>query len=194
VLKFNLIVTLWIVFVIGTRPIQSGVPDVANAAAVLTSKVSAEGGSVGRRVLASRHYIPPLKSSGDPTKKCTNENDDAFDGNEMRIAKLIQFNDENELLWSIELHDNSLYVELPEHLCEGSKEKFVSLLEFADDTLHCKHVFVYFDKTRIDRAALVKTFMFLGFHILAPKNTLMTSFEKHSDNHLFMVYAIDNDG
>jgi hypothetical protein len=32
------------------------------AAAVLTSKVSAEGGSVGRRVLASRHNQSTIKS------------------------------------------------------------------------------------------------------------------------------------
>jgi len=73
------------------------------------------------------------------------------------------------------------------------KKRFVSLLEFADDTLHCKHVIVYFDKTRSDRAPLVKTFMFLGFHILSPDNTLMTINDRHQDQ-LYMVYVIDGDG
>jgi len=68
--------------------------------------------------------------------------------------------------------------------------RFVDLLEFADDTLHCKHVIVYFDKTRSDRAALVKTFMFLGFHILSPDNVLLASIDKHSDR-LSMVYIIE---
>jgi len=53
-------------------------------------------------------------------------------------------------------------------------------------------VIVYFDKTRSDRAALVKTFMFLGFHILSPDNTLMLPTDKHPDQ-LFMVYIIDSD-
>jgi len=107
--------------------------------------------------------------------------------------KLLHFNDEHDLLWSIKLRDKLLYVELPQQLCEGSKEKFVDLLEFADETLHCKNVIVCFEKTRADRAALVKTFMFLGFHVLSPDNLLMASLDKHPDQ-LFMVYVIDGDG
>jgi hypothetical protein len=73
-----------------------------------------------------------------------------------------------------------------------SSNRFVDLLEFADDILHCKNVIVYFDKTRSDRAALVKTFMFLGFHILSPENILLSSIDQHSDQ-LSMVYIIDSD-
>jgi len=184
---------LWIVSVIGTRPGQRGIPDVANAAAVLTSKVSAEGGSVGRRVLASRHNGSPIKSL-EISQKFANDNN-IFDGDENsknRNDELHVFTDEHDLLWLINLHNASLYVELPQQLNEESKEKFVSLLEFADDTLHCKHVIVYFDKTRSDRAALVKTFMFLGFHILSPDNTLITNNDKQQDQ-LYLVYIIGND-
>jgi len=187
-------VTLWIVFVIGTRPDQRGVPDVANAAAVLTSKVSAEGGSVGRRVLASRHNENPIKPLDTPQKFANDNN--IFDGDEnlkKRNNSLYEFTDEHGLLWSVKLRQDSLYVELPQQLNEESKEKFISLLEFADEVLHCRHVIVYFDKTRSDRAALVKTFMFLGFHILAPNNTLMASNDKQQDQ-LYMVYIIDSDG
>jgi len=182
---------LWIVSVIGTRPKQRGIPDVANAAAVLTSKVSAEGGSVGRRVLSSRQ-----NESLEISQKFANDNKNTFDGNEnskKRSNELNEFTDEHDLLWSIKLHDDSLYVELPQQLNKESKEKFISLLEFADDTLHCKHVLVCFDKTRSDRAALVKTFMFLGFHILSPDNILMANHEKNEDQ-LYMVYIIDSDG
>lgn len=184
---------LWAVFVIGTRPGQRGIPDVPNAAAVLTSKVSAEGGSVGRRVLASRHNESPINSL-ENSQKFANDNN-TFVGDEnlkKRNDELYVFTDENDLLWSIKLHSNSLHVELPQQLNEESKEKFVSLLEFADDTLHCKHVIVYFDKTRSDRAALVKTFMFLGFHILSPDNTLIGSNDKQQDR-LYMVYIVDSD-
>jgi len=188
---------LWIVSVIGTRPGQRGIPDVANAAAVLTSKVSAEGGSVGRRVLASRHNESPIKSLeiSDVRTKFANHNN-TFDGDENsknRNDQLHVFTDEHDLLCSIKLRNDSLYVELPQQLNEESKEKFVSLLEFADDTLHCKHVIIYFNKTRSDRASLVKTFMFLGFHILSPDNTLMANEEKEQDQ-LYMVYIVDSDG
>ena len=185
---------LWIVSVIGTRPDQRGIPDVANAAAVLTSKVSAEGGSVGRRVLASRHYDSPIPSL-EFSQKVANDNN-IFCGDEnlrKRNEELNEFIDEHDLLWSIKLRGDSLYVELPQQLNDGSKETFISLLEFADDVLHCKHVIVYFNKTRPDRAGLVKTFMFLGFHVLSPDNTLMASNEKREDQ-LYMVYIIDNDG
>jgi len=96
-------------------------------------------------------------------------------------------------LWSIKLRNDSLYVELPQQLNDESKEKFVSLLEFADDILRCKHVIIYFDKTRSDRAALVKTFMFLGFRVLSPDNVLMAPNDKQQDQ-LYMVYIIDGDG
>jgi ornithine decarboxylase antizyme 1 len=185
---------LWIVSVIGTRPGQRGIPDVANAAAVLTSKVSAEGGSVGRRVLASRHNESPINSL-EISQKVPNDNN-IFDGDEnskKRNDELNAFADEHDLLWSIKLRKDSLYVELPQQLNQESKEKFVSLLELADDTLRCKHVIVYFDKTRSDRAALVKTFMFLGFHLLSPENTLMASNDRQQDQ-LYMVYIIDGDG
>lgn len=183
--------TLWIVSVIGTRPHQRGIPDVANAAAVLTSKVSAEGGSVGRRVLASRH-----NQSLEISQKITKENLNTFVNGEKskkRTNELHEFTDEHELSWSIKLHNDSLYVELPQQLNDESKEKFINLLELADDTLHCKHVIVSFDKTRSDRASLVKTFMFLGFHVLSPENNLQTNHETNPDQ-LYMVYLIDNDG
>ncbi|CAF1182451.1 unnamed protein product [Adineta steineri] len=164
------------------------------SAAVLTSKVSAEGGSVGRRVLASRHNEIPIKSLEIP-QKFTNDNNTFVDGENLkkRNDELIEFTDEHELVWSIKLRNNTLYVELPQQLNEKSKEKFVNLLEFADDSLHCKHVIVYFDKTRSDRASLVKTFMFLGFHILSPENTLIATNDKEQDR-LYMVYIVDNDG
>jgi len=166
---------------------------VPNAAAVLPSKVSAEGGSVGRRVLASRQNEQTIKSFGISQKFANGNN--IFDGDEnlkTRNSVLHEFTDEHDLLWSIKLHNDTLYVELPQQLNEGSKEKFVSLLELADDKLHCKHVIVYFDKTRSDRASLVKTFMFLGFHILSPDNTLM-SFDDKQPDQLCMVYIIDSD-
>ncbi|CAM4754467.1 unnamed protein product [Rotaria magnacalcarata] len=164
---------------------ETGIPDVANAAVDLTSNISAEGGSVGRRVLASRHNGLIIKSM-ESQKICDDEN------LKIKYEKILEFSHENDLSWFIRLDTDSLYVEIPEELSEGSKEKFLSLLEFADDTLHCKHLIIYFDKGRTDRAMVVKTFMFLGFHILSPDNTLMKDIDKKPDQ-LFMVYTIDGD-
>jgi hypothetical protein len=66
-------------------------------------------------------------------------------------------------------------------------------MEIADHISDCENVIVYFDKTRSDRPALIKTFMAFGFHILSPQNTLMSSNDKKPDQ-LYMVYIIDRDG
>ena len=66
------------------------------AAAVMKS---AEGGSVGRRVLSSRHNESTIKD------------------------EIVRFSTEHNLQWSIKLHSNTLYVKIPEELSEGSKEK-----------------------------------------------------------------------
>ncbi|CAF1294522.1 unnamed protein product [Adineta steineri] len=160
------------------------------AAVVLTSSISAEGGSVGRRVLASRHSESSSKST--ESSEIYDDPDNGDENMKIKHKKILEFTDEHNLSWSIKLRRDSLYVELPQQLCEGSKEKFINLLEFADDTLKCKNVIVYFDKTRSDRASLVRTFMFLGFHILSPDNTLMLANDKNPDQ-LFMIYINDND-
>ncbi|CAF1297607.1 unnamed protein product [Rotaria sordida] len=155
------------------------------SAAVLPSSTCAEGGSVGRRVLASRPNGSIIKSI-----EFAKTNDDK--GLQIKHDIIHQFLREHNLSWSITLHMNILYVQLPKELCAGSKEKFVSLLEFADDTLHCKKVIIYFNKARSDRAIVVKTFMFLGFHVLSPDNTLMQTIDKQAEE-LYMVYLIDGD-
>lgn len=184
---------LWIVSVIGTRPDQRGIPDVPNAAVVLPSKVSAEGGSVGRRVFASRQHEASIHSL-DISQKFANDNNIFGDdgSSKKRNEELREFIHEHDLSWAISIRNDCLYVELPQKLNDGSKEMFINLLEFADDVLKCKHVIVCFDKTRQDRAALVKTFMFLGFHVLSPDNTLMALNDKQHDQ-LYMVYIIDSD-
>ncbi|CAF1456692.1 unnamed protein product [Rotaria sp. Silwood1] len=160
-------------------------PSSGIAAVVLPSNVGAEGGSVGRRVLASRPNGSIIKSM-----ESSKINDD--ENLQIKYDIILQFLHEHNISWSIKLYDNTLYIEFPKEVSEGSKEKLVSLLEFADDILHCKNIIIYFDKTRSDRAMVVKTFMFLGFHILSPDNTLLQTIDKQSDQ-LYMIYFIDND-
>jgi len=95
-----------------------------------------------------------------------------------------------QVTWETLLVDRKLYVEVPNGILpDGSKESFVTLLEYAEDQLKCTHVIVCFKKNRTDRAALVRTFMFLGFGMAAPGNPHVPT----SGDLLFMAYTIDED-
>ncbi len=48
-------------------------------------------------------------------------------------------------------------------MSDGSKEAFVSLLEFAEDRLECSHVIVCIDKSLKGLKNVVRNFLFLGF-------------------------------
>ncbi|CAG0891343.1 unnamed protein product [Darwinula stevensoni] len=89
----------------------------------------------------------------------------------------------NTLLWR-----HKLFVSVPPGLMpQGSKESFVSLLEFAEEVLECTQVIVYFPKSSSDRALLVKTFMFLGFSLVAPGMDISPL----SPDQIAMVYSIE---
>lgn len=118
------------------------------------------------------------------------ENVDALAG--MQVASTLCFQvaltDCMQVSWETILVGNCLYVEIPNGILpDGSKESFVTLLEYAEETLDCSHVIVFFNKNRSDRASLVRTFMFLGFTPAAPGNPLVP---KNGDM-LFMAYEID---
>jgi len=92
--------------------------------------------------------------------------------------------------WETILVDHKLFVEVPSGILpDGSKESFVTLLEYAEDQLKCSHVIVCFKKNRTDRACLVRTFMFLGFCAVPPGDHLVPI----CGDLLFMAYNIDND-
>ncbi|EDO47835.1 predicted protein [Nematostella vectensis] len=90
--------------------------------------------------------------------------------------------------WSAAHTKNCLYVQVPEgEIPQGSKECFISLLEYAEEKLGCSHVFICLRKAREDRVPLMRTFMFMGFetvvpgHFLCPKN----------EDYIFMAYTIE---
>jgi len=92
------------------------------------------------------------------------------------------------LCWDTVLLSNNLYIEVPTGLLpDASKEAFIALLEYAEETLQCNHAIVYFRKDRLDRAMLIRTFMFLGFCLAPPGNELAMPYDQ---DHLFMVYKI----
>lgn len=92
------------------------------------------------------------------------------------------------LTWDTTLMRDNLYIGIPEGcLPDASKEAFVELLEFAEEKLHCQFAIVYFKKDRVDRAILIRTFMFLGFYIVPPDNELVPS---GASDFMFMGYRI----
>lgn len=95
--------------------------------------------------------------------------------------------DEREVEWRTLLVNGVLYVDIPSSvLREGSRDSFVSLLEFAEDKLDCEKVFVCFKRNRPDRTALMRVFMFLGFTVVPPGYKLCPQ----NDDIMCMVYNI----
>lgn len=95
-----------------------------------------------------------------------------------------------QVTWETFLVGKKLYVEIsPGILPDGSKESLVTLLEYAEDVLKCSHVFVCFKKARADRASLIRTFMFLGFSLVAPGNEHVPAI----GDVIFMGLAIEED-
>lgn len=102
----------------------------------------------------------------------------------------ITLTDALEVCWETLLVGRKLIVEIPSIILpEGSKESFVTLLEYAEEALRCSHVIVCFKKARSDRACLIRTMMFLGFVVVAPGNPLVPV----TGDLMFMAYIIDRD-
>ncbi|KAI8785630.1 ornithine decarboxylase antizyme 1 [Biomphalaria glabrata] len=93
--------------------------------------------------------------------------------------------------WETTLVKDALYVELPAGILpEGSKESLVTLLEYAEEKLNCKHVVLCFNKNRSDRVSLLRVFNFFGFQILPPSHPLVIC---PAQDLLFMAYTIEKD-
>ncbi|XP_067279943.1 LOW QUALITY PROTEIN: ornithine decarboxylase antizyme 1b [Pseudorasbora parva] len=99
--------------------------------------------------------------------------------------------------WEAALRGEGLFVEMPsDPFPEGSKESFISLLEFAEEHLKVLRVFVCFYKNRDDRVKLVRTFSFLGFEMVKPSHSLTSAdpwLISARPDVLFMAYSFDRD-
>jgi len=156
-------------------PGLSGAPDVPHAVDV---SLEAEGNGVG----VSKE--PPVNTN-------SIENIDALVQAQVasNLCFEITLTDCIQVTWDTLIVNGKLFIEVPNGILpEGSKESFVTLLEYAEDKLKVSHVIVCFKKNRSDRAAMVRTFMFLGFVPVAPGNPLVPT----NADLMFMAYTIDN--
>jgi hypothetical protein len=96
--------------------------------------------------------------------------------------------DAKEVEWKTLLINGVLYVDIPASvLPDGSRDSFVSLLEFAEDKLDCEKVYVCFKRNRADKQALMRVFMFFGFSVVPPNDKNVP----HNDEIMSMVYTIE---
>nr|CAD7257665.1 unnamed protein product [Timema shepardi] len=108
----------------------------------------------------------------------------------LRLTFVPWFTDVTEVCWETALWQRRLYIQVPGCILpEGSKEGFVSLLEYAEEVLKCSHIIVFFKKDCNDRALLIRTFMYLGFSTLPPGHPLIPS---NTDScNVFMLYPVE---
>lgn len=108
---------------------------------------------------------------------------------EVGLEFLFEAADTLDVCWEATLYRGGrLLIDVPRTvLPDGSKESFVRLLEFAEEELECREVYVRFKKDRPDRAHLIRTFMYFGFAMLPPDARPIPS----NSSHLLMVYKID---
>lgn len=105
------------------------------------------------------------------------------------LCFIIKVADNVNVAWETIYVDNKLYVEVPSSILpEGSKESLITLLEYAEEDLDCSHVILVFKKDRVDRASLIRTFMFLGFQVVTPGDPIVPT----APDLMFLVYTIDN--
>lgn len=158
-----------------------GGPDAPHAA-LSVSAVNTEGRGVGikqSQLSVSSHIV-----SENELLKVVKKNES------LRLAFTLHLTETTSVEWETLIWRGTLYIRVPSCLLpEGSKEGFVSLLEYAEETLQCNNIVVCLRKDRADRAMLVRTFMFLGFNVLPPNHPLIPP--QCDSGNLYMLYTVE---
>lgn len=172
---------------------------------------SSQGGLISGSVSSLNKFITPRRkqSTTSSSSNSTTSSESSSNLNESSNKKSTEFidfdeiadnadslllnfkcplSDEKQVEWKTLLVNGVLYVDIPTSvLPEGSRDSFVSLLEFAEEKLDCEKVFVCFKRNRPDRTALMRVFMFLGFTVVPPDNKEVPQ----NDDIMSMVYNIE---
>lgn len=112
----------------------------------------------------------------------------AGERNGARLRFSFQLCEQTAVVWEAVLYKRCLYLRPGDSLPDGSKEAFVALLEFTEVHLQCRNIIVCFSKHARNRACLVRTFMFLGFAVLAPGHPLAPK-----GDYLALLYSLDEE-
>ena len=97
--------------------------------------------------------------------------------------------------WEALLYRGRLYVRVnARQLSEGSREAFVTLLEFAEDVLECGHVVLCVDKASVfgddvKGKAVARNFLFLGFQPLAQGHEFLPPHSQNLVRHFRIFYS-----
>lgn len=144
------------------------------------------------------HPFTPTNSSqggggdGNVGHSFTQEHREYAKNNPLKITFRYPLTPRTTLTWDTTLSKGNLYIEVPNGcLPDASREAFVTLLEYAEEVLKCKHAIVCFRKERHDRALLVRTFMFLGFYLVPPGSELAVTPHNKETEYVFLMYKID---
>lgn len=129
---------------------------------------------------------PPVAGScSDPVLE--SDVNEAMQSGSAHLTLEFHLAEQTTVIWETVVIGRNLYLFLGGNLPKGSKEAFVSLLEYAEETLCCANVVVCFKKDRSDRALLIRTFMFLGFQPVPPGHNLAPV----NGDLFYMVYEIE---
>lgn len=153
--------------------------DVPHAAGVSISNT--EGSGVGSLI------EPPVAGSFNEGPVTESDVVQAVHRGSVQLSFEFQVAEQTTVVWETVVVGRNLYLFLGGSLPKGSKEAFVSLLEYAEEVLGCANVVVCFKKDRADRALLIRTFMFLGFQPIPPGHSLAPV----NGDVFYMMYEID---
>lgn len=168
------------------QSVSSSSPSSSESSSSSSSAVSSRSGSASNLSHASS-----INNAIASTRKSQIDLDSASaapQSQRLLLSFKCPLSEEKEVEWSTLLVNSCLYVDVPNGvLPEGSRDSFVSLLEFAEERLDCAKVYVCFARARTDRQALMRVFMFLGFSVVPPNDQSVP----HGDDLISMVYNIE---
>lgn len=101
------------------------------------------------------------------------------------------FKEGNHLVsqWSASVLEDTLYIEFPDgKMAVGTRDCFVNMLDYAEETLEVSTVILCFPKSRVDEAEVLRSFMYLGFEVV---HYTKCNLVPESDNFIFMAYSFE---